>query len=433
MGKNKAASKRESGGDNRRGTIFPPEMWLPLESAKPYPKNPRVISEAAIAKVAAVIREFGATQPIVKDENGEILIGHTRRLAALREGYAEFPQVTLPGLSEARKRALRIADNRVGEEAEWDLPLLGEEIAALRAEGFDLPVLGFDLPELRALEATEPGKDAEATPEPPKNPVTRPGDLWELGDHYLLCGDSTKAEDVNGLLDGVKPVLMPTDPPYGVEYDANWRNEADRANGKPYGARAVGKVENDSRVDWSAAWALFSGPVAYIWHADRHAAEVQASLERTGFVMRSQIIWAKSVFVIGHGDYHWQHEPCWYAVRKGAKGNWRGGRKQSTLWNIDHRKSETGHSTQKPVECMKRPIENNSAPGDAIYEPFCGSGTTVIAAEMTGRRCYAIEISPVYCDVIVRRWEEFTGKKAKLVESGENFEQTAKKRKVKTK
>lgn len=403
------------------------------ETLKPYPHNPRLISQAAIDKVLASVREFGWRQPIVVDEDGVILVGHTRRLAAIKGGYKQVPVHDATGLTEAQKRAYRLADNRTGEESEWDMPVLATEIAGLRALDFDLKPLGFDTPELRALEAKEPGKDAEATPEPPKNPVTRPGDLWELGDHYLLCGDSTKADDVKELLDGATPNLMVTDPPYGVNYDPEWRNRADRANGKPYGARAGGVVTNDDRADWREAYALFPGDVAYVWHPPGATAIIFGeSLLASDFDIRMVIIWAKQQFPIGRGHYHVKHEPCYYAVRKGGKSHWAGDRKQTTLWEIDKpQKSETGHSTQKPIECMKRPIENNSAPGDAVYDPFLGSGTTLIAAEMTGRRCYGMEISPAYCDVIVRRWQEFTGKTATLAESGQTFEQVAKQRKRK--
>jgi DNA modification methylase len=198
-----------------------------------------------------------------------------------------------------------------------------------------------------------------------------------------------------------------------VEYDANWRNEALRADGTPIAGRAVGKVLNDSRADWREAWVLFPGDVAYVWHAGNMAHIVAESLLASDLNIRAQIIWAKSQFVIGRGDYHPQHEPCWYAVKKGKVGIKEGSRKQSTVWQIDKpRKSETGHSTQKPVECMKRPIENNSSPGQAVYEPFSGSGTTIIAAEMTGRTCHAIELNPAYIDVAVKRWEDFTGQKA---------------------
>jgi DNA modification methylase len=216
---------------------------------------------------------------------------------------------------------------------------------------------------------------------------------------------------------------MVTDPPYGVEYDADWRNQRFRADGSPIGARAIGPVTNDHRSDWREAWALFPGDVAYVWHAGLRARQVVESLEAESFAMRAQIIWAKSRFVVGRGDYHFQHEPCWYAVRNGGKGHWAVGRDQTTLWEISHQKSETGHSAQKPVECMRRPIENNSSPGQAVYDPFVGSGTSIIAAEQTWRSCLAIEISAVYCDVSLSRWQNFTGQRAILEGDGRTFDE----------
>lgn len=261
------------------------------------------------------------------------------------------------------------------------------------------------------------GTDGEDdVPAPPKKPVSRNGDLWALGSHRLLCGDATKADDVARLLSdsaSLSPVLMVTDPPYGVNYDPDWRNRSDRKSGKPYGARAVGRAENDDRVDWTAAWKLFQGNVAYVWHATLSACQVAESLEAVGFELKSQIVWAKNRLVISRCHYHWQHEGCWYAIRKGATGNWQGDRKQTTLWSIAHAKSETGHSNQKPVEAMRRPILNNSKPGEIVYEPFAGSGTTIVAAETSERICSAIEISPAYVDVAVERWETLTGGKAK--------------------
>ncbi len=257
------------------------------------------------------------------------------------------------------------------------------------------------------------------------------------GGHRLLCGDSTVATDVERVLGGVKPHLMVTDPPYGVSYDAAWRNEIGPSvngtthrvsSGKTVRANntgAIGKVQNDDQADWREAWSLFPGDVAYVWHADRHASAVQASVEAAGFEIRCQIVWAKPRFVISRGHYHWQHEPCWYAVRKGSAGHWSGDRSQTTLWQIAHNKSETGHGTQKPVECMRRPIENNSSPGQAVYEPFSGSGTTIIAGEMTGRSVHAIEISPAYIDVAVKRWQDFVGKAATLDGDGRTFDQIA--------
>lgn len=261
-------------------------------------------------------------------------------------------------------------------------------------------------------------------PEPPVNPVARVGDVWRLGRHRLLCGDATKAEDTEKVLAGVNPHLMVTDPPYGVNYDASWRDEAAK-HSPSMGNRkdtAKGKVANDDRSDWRDAWALFPGDVGYVWHAGVMAANVADSLSACGFEIRSQIIWAKNHLAIGRSHYHWQHEPCWYVVRADATGHWSGDRKQTTLWQIDKpQKSETGHSTQKPIECMKRPIENNSSPGHAVYEPFCGSGTTIIAAEMAGRSCYAIEIDPAYIDVAIIRWQDFTTEQATLDGDGRSF------------
>lgn len=278
--------------------------------------------------------------------------------------------------------------------------------------------MGFDESEIAHALSSQSGKE-DIVPDPPDDPITKTGDLWLLGNHRLLCGDATAEADVKRLLDDVVPLLMVTDPPYGVEYDPDWRNRTDRANGKPFGASAVGTVKNDDRMNWRQAWVLFPGDVAYIWHAGQHASEVQSSIEAAGFEIRCQIIWAKPRFIIGRGDYHWQHEPCWYAVKEKKVGHYCGDRKQSTLWEIPHTKSDTGHGTQKPVECMRRPIINNSSPGQAVYDPFLGSGTTMIAAETEGRVCYGMEIDPIYCDVIVKRWEEFTGERA-TCEKAEN-------------
>lgn len=402
------------------GTIkgFEIEMW-PVDRPTPYPKNARVISASAIGKVAASIQEFGWRQPIVVDEGGVIIMGHTRQLAARKLGLAEVPVHVARGLSPAKVRALRLADNRSHEESRWDLATLSAELIELKALDLDLSFTAFDKAELSKLLPDSGGLvDADEVPPVPEQPITKPGDLWLLGDHRLLCGDSTAAADVAGLLGAVKPHLMVTDPPYGVEYDPAWRLEA--GVNKPWQTRAEGKVTNDDRVDWSEAWKLFPGSVAYVWHGWLHSSEVGRTLESVGFQLRAQIIWMKTSLVMGRGHYHWQHEPCWYAAKGTA--SWQGDRKQSTVWQIQnmHRTQgnvddgKTSHSTQKPVECMRRPIENNSSPGQAVYEPFCGSGTTLIAAEMTGRICYAIEISPAYCDVIITRWENFTGRKAEL-------------------
>jgi DNA modification methylase len=258
--------------------------------------------------------------------------------------------------------------------------------------------------------------DPDQIPDVPERPVSRPGDVWRLGRHVLVCGDSTDADVVQSALAGVSPHLMVTDPPYGVKYDPAWRNRAGLG-----ATKRVGTVENDHRADWREAWSLFPGEVAYVWHGALHAPTVAESLTACGFEIRAQIIWAKERLVMGRGHYHWQHEPAWYAVR--GTGHWSGDRKQTTLWQIASRgqDAETTHGTQKPVECMKRPIENNSSPGQAVYEPFSGSGTTIIAAEMTGRACHAIELSPAYVDVAVLRWQAFTGEQAMLGSGRSSF------------
>jgi DNA modification methylase len=395
-----------------------------IGTIKPYEHNPRAIKDKAIDKVAASIREFGFQQPIVVDKAGIVIVGHTRLRAAEKLGMKEVP-VVVADLPEDKARAYRLADNRTHEETDWLDAMLKDELAALKELDFDLSLTGFDDRELQVLLADEAElAKAEETPEPPVNPVTVEGDVWILGKHRIVCGDSTSADVVAKALNGVEPHLMVTDPPYGVEYDPEWRNDALRADGSPVGARATGKVLNDDKADWSEAWALFPGDVAYVWHAGLFAGVVADSLLSTGFTLRSQVIWAKSNFAIGRGDYHWGHEPCWYAVRTKGKGHWSGDRTQSTLWKIEKpQKSETGHGTQKPVECMRRPIVNNSSPGQAVYEPFSGSGTTIIAAEMTGRCCHAIELNPAYVDVAVKRWEQFTGQQATLEGDGRTFEE----------
>jgi DNA modification methylase len=380
----------------------------------PFARNSRTHSAEQIGQLVRSIQEFGFTAPVLIDEGGGIVAGHGRVMAARELRLEEVPCIRLVGLSDAQRRAYVIADNKLALNAGWDESMLAGEVASLADAGFDLGLLGFSAPELAAI--TNPGSagltDPDEAPPAPEVPVTRLGDAWLLGAHRIVCGDSTDAAVVAAALAGVKPQLMVTDPPYGVEYDPLHA----RATGT-----AAGKVLNDTRSDWREAWALFPGAVAYVWHAALRAKEVVEGLEASGFSCRAQIIWDKTRPIMSRGHYHFQHEPCWYAVRKGAPANWAGDRKQSTVWAIKHRKSETGHGTQKPVECMKRPIKNNSSPGQAVYEPFSGSGTTIIAAEMTGRSCHAIELSPAYVDVAVKRWQSFTGKQATHADTGEPF------------
>ncbi|MCU1248123.1 MAG: modification methylase [Edaphobacter sp.] len=401
------------------------EHW-PLDRLIPYARNARTHSDSQIAQIAASIREFGFTSPILVDTGDGIIAGHGRLLAARQLKLDQVPVIVLDHLSETQKRAYIIADNKLAENAGWDDELLQLEIAALQQEGFDLDLVGFDDEELARLLAAQDANDgltdADAIPDAPAIPAARAGDVWVLGRHRLLCGDATDASAVSRLLAGVTPLLMVSDPPYGVSYDPEWRKRAGVNN-----SNRMGKVSNDDRADWRAAWALFPGE-AYVWHGALHAAIVAESLEACGFQIRSQIIWAKPSLVMGRGHYHWQHEPCWYAVR--GTGHWNGDRKQSTLWQIENRNqdAETVHRTQKPVECMRRPMLNNSSPGQAIYEPFSGSGTTIIAGEKESRIALAIELDPVYVDVAIIRWQNFTGKQATLEEDGRTFEEISEER-----
>jgi DNA modification methylase len=394
----------------------------------PYARNARTHSPEQVAAIAASIREWGFTAPVLIDEAGGIIAGHARVLAARSLGARDVPVVVARGWSEAQKRAYVLADNQLALNAGWDEELLRIEIGGLGEDGFDLGLLGFGIDFLADLLADRTAGLTDPDEAPPLgvNAVSRRGDLWICGNHRLLCGDATAADDVARLLGGVKPNLMVTDPPYGVEYDAEWRNHSFRVDGLPSDGRAIGKVPNDGRLDWREAYALFPGQIAYVWHASWFTAATQTALEGADFKIRAEIIWAKTRFVISRGDYHWQHEPCWYAVRK--KGQWTGDRSQSTLWTIDHQVSETGHSTQKPVECMRRPIVNNSSAGQAVYDPFVGSGTTIIAAEMEGRAALCLEIDERYCDVAIKRWQAFTGEAATLDGDGRTFEDISEER-----
>ncbi|QFT96059.1 DNA adenine methyltransferase YhdJ [Roseovarius sp. THAF8] len=408
---------------DRRATAI---RQCPVEELIPYANNARTHSDAQIALIAGSIREFGFNNPVLVDGANGIIAGHGRLEAARRLRLKEVPVIELAHLSEAQKRAYILADNRLAERAGWDRELLALELGDLSELGVDLSDLGFEGAELDALldnGSADPRE--EETPVPPANPVSRPGDLWRLGNHRLLCGDATNRDDVSRLLGDVRPHLMATDPPFGVNYDPAWRNETGATRTK-----RTGRVANDDRADWREAWALFPGDVAYVWHGALHAGTVAESLVASGFEIRSQIIWAKERLVLSRGHYHWQHEPAWYCVR--GKGHWSGDRKQSTLWEIPNRDqdAQTIHGTQKPVECMRRPMLNNSSPGQAVYEPFSGSGTSLIAAETCGRVCHAMELDPAYVDVAVRRWESFTGETATLDEDGRSFEEVASRRQV---
>lgn len=396
------------------------------------PNNARKRTERNRNSIKASLEKFKAGRSIVLDKDNIVRAGNGTVEMAMELGYTELivvePKegqlvaVRRPDWTAQEAKAYAIADNRTAELAEWDDEVLAEQLEELQR--IDLSeVAGFSDRELEKLlnelaNKHLAGAEEDDAGELPDVATTRLGDLWRLGEHVVMCGDSTSAEQVTILLAtfGHKPAIMVTDPPYGVEYEPGLRSE-----------NRTGKVLNDDRCDWQAAWNLFPGDVAYVWHASIFTSTVQQSLEKTKMTVRNQIIWAKKSLVMGRGAYHWQHEPCWYAVRDGAKANWCGDRKQSTLWEIEtvNRNNtddgETKHGCQKPVECMARPMRHHGRPGEAVYDPFLGSGTSIIAAVQTERLCCGMELDPRYVDMIVQRWQRYTGLTAVNAITGEPY------------
>jgi DNA modification methylase len=371
------------------------------------PANVRKHNERNLESIKASLARFGQQKPIVVGRDGVVIAGNGTLAAARSLGWSMI-DIVRSHLTGAEATAYAIADNRTAELAEWDEESLAQQLAALQIEDEELlAATGFDEKELEAMSGPAEVEEDEV-PEPPVDPITKPGDLWILGEHRLLCGDSTNADDVERLMAGAKAGMMVTDPPYGVNYDPEMRSTA----------KSVGKIANDDRASWLDAWSLFSGDVAYVWHASLFTSVVLADLESAGLRHVSMIIWKKPYATFSMANYHWQHEPCWYCVRPSGRRNWIGSPKESTVWDMTQPKDpygrsgedKTPHPTQKPVEAMARPMRNHDH--QIVYDPFLGSGTTLIAAEQLGRKCYGMEISPAYCDVIVKRWETLTGKKA---------------------
>lgn len=387
--------------------------WVPLTRLKLWADNPRSNDGEPVARVVASIKRFGFGAPIVaRRSNGEIIAGHTRFKAATELKLPVVP-VRWLDVGEHDAHLLAVADNRHTELTPWAGTLttvLGQfDMPEIELAGWSQVDLDKMAAELRRIEgALEEGE----TPEPPTKPITKLGDVWLLGRHRLVCGDCTQGPVVKSAHGGAKSFLMVTDPPYGVNYDgAEWRGKMIHDHKSP----RSGVVLNDHTASWAQAWKLFGGAVAYVWHGGGSGASiVENDLNAAGLHVRSQIVWAKPQLVISRGHYHGQHEPCWYAVREGTSSKWVGDRKQSTLWTISRNDAseKTVHSTQKPIECMARPIRNHGGKTDHVYEPFAGSGTTLIAAEQLERTCFAVELSPAYCDVIVQRWQNLTGGKA---------------------
>lgn len=390
---------------------------IQISELKEYEHNPRRIGKKEFEKLVISIKEDGYHQRIIVNQDNVIIGGHQRKKALLEAGLKESDtvEVLIPDrkLNQEELDRINIRDNL--SFGEYNLDILANRFNVETLVDFGLPgdmLVGFDDDNL--LVASEDSPELETLPPEPK---ARLGDVYILGNHRLMCGDSTNPQHVDKLLNGVNPILMVTDPPYGVNYNPEWREEVDK------GDRNTGKVLNDDRYDWSDAYALFTGDIAYIWHPASYTHRFAESIENNGFDLINLIIWNKQHFVLSRGDYHNKHEPLWYAVRKGQKHNWQGSRDQSTVWDIDNnnygakaKEEQTGHGTQKPLECMLRPIINNSKKGQSVYDPFGGSGTTLIACEKSDRNCYMMELSPAYVDIIINRWEKETGKEVILDE-----------------
>jgi DNA modification methylase len=415
------------------------QIW-PIDKLIFYARNPRK-NDAAVDRMCGSIREFGFKIPCLVRGDGEVIDGHLRLKAARKLGITDIPIILCDEWTPAQVNAFRIMVNRSATWADWDEELLAIELLDLQTSDFDLALTGFDTKEIDDLMLDDtPAEDA--APPLPDHPVTRDGDLWLCGSHRVLCGNATDAEVVSRLLGERKPFLMVTDPPYGIELDSEWRDRAG-LNGcgpaepsylkhRTKGHRET-SISGDTRADWSEAFALVpSLEVGYVWHASKFTREVLDGLLRIGFLHHQQIIWDKGRTVLTRTHYWFQHEPCWYVRKKNAPWFGKAG-ENSTIWNSPSPKFIMGgsdeekfdHPTQKPVELMRRPILNHTKPGELVYEPFLGSGTTLAAAEVTQRVCYGIELDPKYADVVVERWQGLTGRKATLEGDGRTFDAVA--------
>ena len=385
----------------------------------PFAKNSRTHSDAQVAQIAASIREFGFTNPVLIDEANGIIAGHGRVMAARKLKLTEVPCIRLAHLSDAQKRAYVIADNKLALNAGWDEAMLKLELADLKALDFDLDLTGFDTDEIDALLAekgTEGLTDPDETPEPPVEPVTRLGDVWVCGQHRVMCGSSLEMTAIERLCGDQRVDMLLTDPPYNVAYTGKTKDALTIQNDS-MGDEAFRTFLRDAFVTADAV--LKSGAVFYVWHADLEGYNFRGACKDAGWKVRQCLIWQKSSMVMGRQDYHWQHEPCLYGWKDGAGHLWASDRKQTTLLKFDRPSRSEDHPTMKPVALFEYQLLNNTKGGDIVLDSFGGSGTTLIAAEKNGRIARIMELDPKYVDVIVKRWEDFSGQKAVLESTGE--------------
>lgn len=397
-----------------------------VEDLIPYARNARTHSDEQVARIAASIKEFGWTNPIIIDGENGIVAGHGRTLAARKLGLTEVPCIELKNLTETQKRAYILADNRLALDAGWDNEMLALELGDLKDAGVDLELTGFsdeELDELLATPTESSDGDEDEAPEPREDPVSKRGDVWILGAHRVMCGDSCSADDISKLFGntgGGTPTvsLYLTDPPYNVAYEG--------------GTKDALTIQNDNMEDGKfrqflvdafsmADTVMKPGAVFYIWHADSEGFNFRGACRDVGWLVRECLIWAKNMFVMGRQDYQWRHEPCLYGWKEGAAHKWYSDRSQSTVLEFDKPTRNGVHPTMKPVELFRYLMENSSKKGDVVFDSFGGSGTTLIASEETGRVARLMELDPRYVDVIVKRWQEMTGKEATLEETGATF------------
>ncbi len=403
------------------------ELW-PVDQVIPYARNARTISETAVAKVAASIQEFGWRQPIVVDVHRVIVAGHTRLLAARKLGLKEVPVHIADNLTPAQIKAYRLMDNRSHDETSWDFELLGPELTDLQSLGFgNLELTGFDEKEIADFlaGATSPGQEGltpdDEAPALREAAVTQPGELWRLGDHRLLCGDAMVLADVKRVLAGARADLVVIDAPYNVNYEGGTKEKL--------------KIQNDHMADGAFYQFLLKayqnlaavtkeGAGIYVFHADTEGVNFRRALVEAGWKLAQCCVWVKQTLVLGRQDYQWQHEPILYGWKPGAAHRWFTDRKQTTVWNFDKPARSPEHPTMKPVDLVSYPILNSSRNGDVVLDTFGGSGSTLIACAKHGREARLLEIDPKYCDVILRRWQEWSGEKAHN-EEGRSFEEVS--------
>jgi site-specific DNA-methyltransferase (adenine-specific) len=390
--------------------------WRSVETLIPYAKNARTHSDEQVAQIAGSIKEFGFNNPVLVDKENSVIAGHGRLMAARKLGMDKVPVVELEHLTESQRKAYVLADNRIALNSGWDTSMLSLELQDLK-DDIDLSLLGFDPDELDALlnpiEETEGLTDEDAVPDVPDEPKTKLGDIYILGNHRLMCGDSTSIDDVDKLMDGQMADQLVTDPPYNIAYEG--------------GSKKREQIKNDEMADeefrqflkdvYIAANAVMkAGAVFYIWHADTEGYNFRGAARDMGWKVRQTLIWNKDNSAFGRSDYHWKHEPCLYGWKEGAAHLWAADRKQTTVIECKRPSKSDLHPTMKPVELMEYQILNNTKGSDIVLDLFGGSGSTMIAAEKIGRKSCLMELDPKYCDVIVKRWEDFTGKKAVLSE-----------------